>query len=893
MNATRAPVIRVLFTEDVASDADLELRELKRAGLHIRHRVVDSKQAFEQALREFAPDVILSDFSMPGFDGMSALAIARELSPDTPFIFVSATIGEEYAIRALKSGATDYVPKSSLVRLPAAVERALAEAHHRREQRRTEVELEIARERLTSIFTALPDAVWSADLRTRRFLYMSPAAKTVFGLEPDDLISHPSLQPELVYPPDLPVAQGAWERLEQLGEFDLDYRVAHPDGKVRWINNRARVVRNASGAPERIDGLARDITEQVEHRIRIARLSRIRDFTSSINSTLVRQRERGQLAAEVCRIAVEVAGFNAAQLGLLDPPTQEIAWLASRGPSDDAALASIRVSARGDVGPGTGIAGRSLRSGEPEVWNDLANDPGVREQALFLAQGTSSAASFPLMIEDQPVGVFTLHAAETGFFDRDEIALLRELSANIAFALELLDKQDRIAYLARYDALTGLPNRTLFHEHLMQAVAAARQRRSAMALALIDLERFKAINDAYGQRVGDRVLQEVAMRLQQAGGDVHGVARLGANLFALILQEASAAEEVARRIARIFNAPFRSEAHEVRLAAKVGIAVFPDDGVDADALLRNAEAALKRAKETGERYLFYAPEINARVAEQVDLEHRLRKAVEQGELFAHYQPRFDLASGKVVGVEALMRWRLADGSLVAPAKFIPVLEQTGLIFEAGQQILAAAKRNHLAWRQRGFNAPRIAVNVSALQLRRKTFVADVRAALGEICAAGDGVDLEVTESLLMTDVDASIGKLRELREMGMNISLDDFGTGYSSLAYLSKLPLDALKIDRSFVRGMSETAGDTSIISTIISLAQSLRLKVVAEGVETELQAQLLRLLRCDEAQGYLFSAPLPVEKVEALLYPRQAIILAPSAGGTDHLRPNPMRTEV
>jgi len=366
------------------------------------------------------------------------------------------------------------------------------------------------------------------------------------------------------------------------------------------------------------------------------------------------------------------------------------------------------------------------------------------------------------------------------------------------------------------------------------------------------------------------VLQATAARLKQAAGDINRVARLGSNLFALMFEQISGAEEVARQIeagaSALLGAPFEIDGREVRLAARAGIAVFPGDGADVDALFRNAEAALKRAKETGERYLFYAPEINARVSEQVELEHRLRKAVDQGELFLHYQPKFDLATRRVVGVEALMRWRSPDGGLISPVKFVPVLEQTGLIFEAGQQVLAAAKRTHLGWKMRGLDAPRIAVNVSALQLRRKSFVADVRAALGNVEADGGGVDLEVTESLLMTEVDESIAKLRALREMGLLISLDDFGTGYSSLAYLSKLPLDTLKIDRSFVHGMTEKAGDTTIISTIISLAQSLRLKVVAEGVETEQQAQLLRLLRCDQVQGYLFSQPVPAEKIESLL---------------------------
>jgi diguanylate cyclase (GGDEF)-like protein/PAS domain S-box-containing protein len=687
--------VRVLLAEDVPSDAELELRELKRAGLRVRHLLADTEQSFERALREFVPDIILSDFSMPGFDGMAALAMARELTPETPFIFVSGTIGEEYAIRALKSGATDYVLKTNLMRLPAAVERALAEAQERRDRLRTEVELELARERLTTIFNSLPDTLWSLDARSRRFLYVSPAAKTVFGIEPEALIADPDLQAELIHVDDRPAVAQAWDRIEEQGGFDLDYRIVREGDLVRWINNRASVIRNSSGAAERVDGLARDITEKVEQR-------------------------------------------------------------------------------------------------------------------------------------------------------------------------------ERIFYLARYDALTGLPNRMLFHERLGQAVEQARRDQQGLALALIDVERFKAINDSLGKQVGDRVLQELGVRLQNAAGDIQRVARLGSDLFGLLFGPIADAEEVARRIeagARaLFSAPIQLDGRELRIAAKAGLAVFPGDGADADALLRNAEAALKRAKQTGERFLFYAPEINARVSEQVDLEHRLRKAVEQGELFLHFQPKFDLATRRLVGVEALMRWRGPDGTLVSPAKFVSVLEQTGLIFEAGQQVLAAARRTHADWKARGLNAPRIAVNVSALQLRRKSFVADVCEALGDMGADGGGVDLELTESLLMHDVDESIRKLRALRERGLRMALDDFGTGYSSLAYLAKLPLDTLKIDRSFVHGMTEHSDTTTIITTIITLSQALRLKVVAEGVETEQQAELLRRFRCDQVQGFLFSPPLPAEKVETLL---------------------------
>jgi diguanylate cyclase (GGDEF)-like protein/PAS domain S-box-containing protein len=862
------PTIRVLLTEDVAADAELEVRELRRANLRITHRVVETEESFTRAVREFAPDIILSDFSMPGFDGMAALAIARELAPDTPFIFVSGTIGEEYAIRALKSGATDYVLKSNLVRLPAAVERAIADARQRRERRRIETELDIAQARLASIIDSLPDVLWSTALPGRTITYVGPAARQLFGHEPDEFLTDPKLWLEMVDPLDRPGLVEAWRRLLDDGHpFDVEYRVQRPDGTTRWVSSRAHLVTNPSGE-QRVDGVTRDISVQVEQRRRIERLSRIRELLGALNSSIVRIRERDLLFDEFCRIAIARGGFVLARIIAVDRDGR--AALAATTESDPALIHGMVDAYNRDPTRADSLFAEALRSGEAMISNDVAADHRVANRAALIREGNYSLALLPLNVDGRLAGLVALRAREPGFFDQEELRLLSELAANLSFALELMDKQDRLSYLALYDPLTGLPNRTLFHERLTQVVEGARHGKETIALALIDLERFKAINDTLGQQVGDRVLQQLAQRLQDAAGDIHRVARVGADQFALTFAQISGVEEIARRLdagARIlFSEPFRIDGREVRIAAKAGIAVFPEDGKDADALVRNAEAALKRAKETGERYLFYAPEINARVSEQVELETRLRKAVEHGELFLHFQPKYELATRKMVGVEALMRWRSPDGGLISPARFVPVLEQTGLIFEAGQQVISAARRAHQDWKARGLNAPRIAVNVSALQLRRKSFVADVREALGSVEADGGGVDLELTESLLMTDVDESIEKLRALRAMGLRMALDDFGTGYSSLAYLSRLPLDTLKIDRSFVHGMTDNADNTSIISTIISLAQALRLKVVAEGVETEQQAQLLRLLRCEQVQGYLFSRPVPAEELETLL---------------------------
>ena len=860
------PTIRVLFTEDVAADAELEIRELKRAGLRFTHRIVDEEESFERALREFAPDVILSDFSMPGFDGMAALALARQLAPDTPFVFVSGTIGEEYAIRALKNGATDYVLKSNLVRLPAAVERALADARARREKRRAEAELEIARERLTSIFSSLPDMLWSVDAQSGRIIYVSPAARQLYGRSADEFLSDESLRLLVVHPEDRPRVTAAWEELKRRGEFEIEYRAVHPDGGVRWINNRGRRIGGPSGAVERYDGLARDVTAQVESRSRIERLSRIRELLGSLSSAIVRIRERGRLFEEFCRIAVSRGGFALARIVSLD--TDGKASLAATTEPDPALFQTMIDDMNSNPVAARSLLAQAMRTGQAVVSNDLAGDERVRNRAALTSAGNYALALLPVIVAGRVDGVIALRG-EVGSFDQEEMRLLSEMAGNMAFALELMEKEGRLKYLAYYDALTGLPNHALFHDRLTTVIEAAAPTAGAMALMLVDLERFKALNDALGRDKGDRVLQAVARRLHLAVGDLDRVARLGANTFAVMFsdveQAAAAAQRLEKDPAQFFGLPFEIDGRELRLAVRAGVAVYPADGRDAAALFRNAEAALKLAKESREPCMFYAPQINARVAEQMELENRLRKAVEQGELFLHFQPKLSLATRRIVGVEALMRWNGPDGP-VSPVKFVPVLEQTGLILEAGRQAIASASAAYRAWREKGLPAPRIAVNLSALQLRRGSFVADVRAALGAGAQDGGGVDLEITESLLMSEVSDSIRKLREVREMGMHIALDDFGTGYSSLAYLSKLPVDTVKIDRGFVRGMSENSGDASIVAAIISLAHSLRLQVVAEGVESEQQAQTLAQLGCDMAQGYLFSPPVPAARLEALL---------------------------
>ncbi len=621
---------------------------------------------------------------------------------------------------------------------------------------------------------------------------------------------------------------------------------------------------------QRTAALTEEIAEHKRAEEKVKRLNRIHAVLSGINTTIVRVRDRQELFAEACRIAVEHGQFRMAWIGLLDPNGEAVTPVAKAG-FEEGYLDQIRVNLKDD-----GLATRALREKTSVVCNDIGTDPLMlhwREAAL--QRGYRSLVVFPLVVEDKAVGLFVLYASETDFFDAEEMRLLAEITGNISFALDHIEKESRLNYLAYYDIVTGLPNRALFHDRLNQHLLAASANNSTVALLEFDLEQFRVINDTLGRQAGDALLKQVTQRLRGAGLEANHLAYTGAGRFAVILdnlqKEADVAHILESRINDSLRRPFVVGGTELRLSAKAGIALFPADGADADSLLRNAAAALEKAKLSGHKYLFYTPEINARVAEKLSLENKLRQAVEKEEFVLHYQPKVDLEKRAIIGVEALIRWQSPELGLVPPLRFIPLLEETGMILEVGIWALRRAVLDHRHWMEMGLAAPRIAVNVSTIQLRQRDFIDVLRAAIGEDGVAS-GIDLEITESLIMDNVQDNITKLQTIRDMGIGIAIDDFGTGYSSLAYLVQLPVQTLKIDRTFIITMLKDPNVMLLVQTMISLAHSLGLKVVAEGVDEEEQAKMLRLLKCDEMQGYLFSPAVPAEQIEQFLREKKAL---------------------
>lgn len=439
-----------------------------------------------------------------------------------------------------------------------------------------------------------------------------------------------------------------------------------------------------------------------------------------------------------------------------------------------------------------------------------------------------------------------------------------------ASAMERLRRRhDRLESLTHRDPLTGLPNATLFRQQLEQLLRMAAGTGRKLAVALVDIERFRMVSDSLGSRRADELLNQIAERLTRQAARGALVARVAGDTFALaahgFADEAAVARAVREQSAGWFAAPYRLGDDELRVSAHIGLAVFPDDGDQADLLFRHAESALRKAKSDGERVVFYAPKMSERAAEKLLLETRLHQAVERQEFLLFYQPKVDVHTRRICGLEALMRWRSPELGLVSPLQFIPALEETGLIVEVGRWALRQAVRDQAGWAAAGLPVPRVAVNVSSLQLRHPQFAAHVREAIAG-AHAGPLIDLEITESHLMESVTATIASLRAVRDLGVGVAVDDFGTGYSSLAYLAKLPASMLKIDRAFISRMLEDDGAMTLVQTILSLSVSLRLRTVAEGVETDEQADMLALLGCDEMQGYLISMALPHGQIAPLL---------------------------
>jgi diguanylate cyclase (GGDEF)-like protein/PAS domain S-box-containing protein len=811
-------------------------------------------ESAEQAL-DLAKDhpdlaVVVTDQRMPKVTGDQLVANLSGCS-DAVRILLTGFADLSAVVRAVNEGhifayvTKPWNPDDLLLKVHRAVEhfrmcKALAE-----EQRL-----------LRDLMDSVPDGIYFKDPELK-FLRVNRAhAALVTGGSGDDIVGKHLHDLDPTSAEALAIEEAEREVLAGAPALDVA-RSSGVNGSRRWFSESKAAIRGPKGEALGLVGIMRDITERKRQEERIERLVRIRAVTSGINAALVRMRERRPLLEECCRIAVEMGGFGLALALEVDPVTQGIELLSAEAPSGLMGALRERLEAKDEA---TIAALRELCESPRPRLVDHPSGAGFPAAERYHA-----LAAFPLPVPDQPRALLCLFSEHQGF-DEQELTLLSEVTGNITFGLEHIAKTKRLDFLAYHDELTRLPNRNLFLDRLNQHIQQSRGAEQKVGVLVVDIGRFRQINETLGRSAGDQLLVQIAGRLATRAGAHDTVARFDANTFAILWPSVADEREVTRlteeAILPALKDSFRVDGTELRVSARLGIALFPADGKRAEEVVANAEVALKNAKQGGASYLFYAPTMHDRAAERLALETRLRRAVEAGEFELHYQPKVDLRSGAVVGLEALMRWRDPEFGLISPGQFIPLLEETGLIREMGHWALGEASAQFMTWRSAGLQPPRIAVNVSAIQLAAP----DLEKSLHDWPDAGTSIDLEITESVFVKDLAGSVAKLEGARRLGLQVAIDDFGTGYSSLGYLSRLPIDALKIDRSFVVGMVNDPQETTIVTTIISLAHAMDLKVIAEGVETREQARLLRLLKCDQIQGYLVSKPQPAPEITKFL---------------------------
>jgi diguanylate cyclase (GGDEF)-like protein len=478
--------------------------------------------------------------------------------------------------------------------------------------------------------------------------------------------------------------------------------------------------------------------------------------------------------------------------------------------------------------------------------------------------------------------VLVLTAREAGAVSDEELRMLREVYGNLSFALTYLQKDTTVRFLSHFDPQTGLAKRSLFCERLGRHLSDAARRRASYAVTVIDIEQLSVINDCFGRRTGDLLLQHVADRLKRRFPQTENIAHFTGGTFALLadITAAGGADTAGSTMqdhaAALFGDVFLIEDRSIPVTVRVGLAVYPNDGKDANTLVQNAEAALHNTRTSGERRLHFSAKRSSEVVARLSLLHKLTLALEHQQFELHYQPKVNVVTRRLEGVEALIRWRDPESGLVAPAAFLPLLESSGLIVQVGQWVIQQAARDCQAWLRGGCPPVRIAVNISPLQLRHVDFTAGFLKQVESWSTEQWGLDVEITESALLDDSSAEIKKLKLLRASGVQIAIDDFGTGYSSLSRLSKLPIDTLKIDRSFVSPLAEDPSAQILVKTIISLARAFKMTTVAEGVETQAQLDLLWQMGCDQSQGYLHSRAVPADEFVVLLQQGKDSVILP-----------------
>ncbi|NJO66861.1 MAG: EAL domain-containing protein [Leptolyngbyaceae cyanobacterium RM1_405_57] len=654
----------------------------------------------------------------------------------------------------------------------------------------------------------------------------------------------------------------------------FESEVYRRDGNKIWILENARAIRGANGELLGYEGTVEDITERKQSEAALHRRDSLLQGVAEATHYLLTNPNCEQAIAQSLKALGTAAQVDRVYIfeNHPHPQTGEVA-MSTRFEWTHPETSPILYESHWQNLPYT-------NSGLSRWYQTLASGQSIAgivrsfpqaEQKLLIQDRVLSILLAPIWVEEEfwgYIGLDDCHSERE--WSKNEESILMAIAASIGAVLQRRWTEDMIRYQAFHDLLTGLPNRILFGDRLLQALTQSKLHQGMIAVMFLDLDRFKTINDTLGHAIGDQLLQNAAQRLISCLRESDMVARWGGDEFTLLLPQISCAEDaaqIARRILEVMQPAFSLEGHELHITSSIGIALSPQDGLDAQSLLKNADAALYRAKDQGRNnYQFYTVAISSEVSEQLILSNSLHHALERQEFVIYYQPQIDIRTGQITQMEALLRWHHPDLGIISPRKFISLAEENGLIIPIGEWVLQAACTQCRIWQAMNLPPVRVAVNLSVRQFQQPQLVERIMQVLQTTGLNPALLELEITETAAMQNIDLSIDTLHELRAKGVRISMDDFGTGYSSLSHLKKFPLDTLKIDSSFVQDLTDNSDDVAIITAIVALGKGLKLAVVAEGVETESQMKCLRSLHCQEMQGYWLSPPLAVQTATRFL---------------------------
>lgn len=676
------------------------------------------------------------------------------------------------------------------------------------------------REQLQFIFDSVDVSLWSYDVTSWSLLYHSPGTERVYGFPPERLPNEPHSWRRFLRESDEWQIQSLEEALWLGRKVQLEHLVLRSSGDTRWLQTRITPILDENGQVIRLLGFSFDTTERKLAELQLAASeTKFRELFHNANDA-------------ICLVDVE-NGEPTRFLEVNDVMCRKLRYTREQLLATSPALLV------------------DAQEMSDQIVRLLSTERSIAEIVIYGKDG------HPVPVEVS-ARVFQSHGKQVAMIIGRDVTERQQAEA-------------RILHVAYHDDLTNLPNRRLFKERLVTAIREIEGQDKNLAILFLDLDRFKNINDSLGHASGDRVLQMMAKRLRGCIGEENLVARMGGDEFTVLLTDVpnkDVAQQLAQTILQALERSLLLDSHELHLTASIGIALYPNDGTDVQTLMTSADTAMYKAKMQGNTYRFYASTMNSTLYKRFLLEESLSKALNNGEFEVYYQPRVDSVSKQACAVEALLRWHHPDLGLVSPADFIPLAEETGLIIPIGKWVLREACRQNKEWQKRGLGPVRVAVNFSARQLAQREIALLIGEALNEAGLDAQWLEVEITESAILQDVEATVELFKTLKSMGVHVSIDDFGTGYSSLSYLTRFKIDALKIDQSFVRGLTTSPDSAAIATAVVNLALSLQMNVVAEGVETAEQMDFLKGLHCHEMQGYLFSPPVPAREVEPLLEP-------------------------